>query len=143
MSNKGKQVEVDYVGTLEDGTKFDASADHGETLKFTCGAGQMIPGFDRAVEDMEVGQTVTVTLEPKDAYGEYREDAVQSVPVSQIPNGDQLPVGRRIYMQTDQGVIPMLVKSVEDGVATFDMNHELAGKRLTFEITLVSASDAE
>lgn len=141
MSNSGKQVEVEYVGTLEDGTKFDASADHGETLKFTCGVGQMIPGFDKAVEGMEVGQTVTVTLEPKDAYGEYLEEAVQTVPLDRIPNGDQLPVGKRIYMNTDQGMIPMLVKSVENGMATFDMNHELAGKVLTFEITLVSVSD--
>ena len=141
MSNKGKKVEVEYLGTFEDGTKFDASADHGETLKFTCGAGQMIPGFDRTVEDMEVGETRKVTLEPKDAYGEYTEEAVQSVPVEQIPNGDQLPVGKRIYMQTNQGMVPMLVKSVEDGIATFDMNHEMAGKTLVFEITLVSVSD--
>ena len=101
----------------------------------------MIPGFDKAVEGMEVGQTVTVTLEPKDAYGEYLEEAVQTVPLDRIPNGDQLPVGKRIYMNTDQGMIPMLVKSVENGMATFDMNHELAGKALTFEITLVSVSD--
>lgn len=141
MSNAGKMVEVEYVGTFEDGTKFDASADHGETLKFECGAGQMIPGFDKAVEGMEVGQTITVALEPKDAYGEYLEEAVQTVPVAQIPNGDQLPVGKRIYMQTDQGIVPMLVKSIVDGMVTFDMNHELAGKPLTFEITLVSVQD--
>lgn len=141
MSNSGKKVEVEYVGTLDDGTKFDASADHGETLKFTCGAGQMIPGFDKAVEDMEVGQTVTVRLEPKDAYGEYDEAAVQSVPLDRIPNADKLPVGKRIYMSTDHGMIPMLVKSVENGMATFDMNHELAGQALTFEIKLVSVED--
>ena len=143
MSNAGKKVEVEYVGTLEDGTKFDASADHGQTLSFVCGAGQMIPGFDRAVEEMEVGETKTVTLAPEDAYGEYHEDAIQKVPVDMIPNGDQLPVGQRIYMQTEQGMIPMLVVSIEDGIATFDLNHQLAGKSLTFEITLVSVADAE
>lgn len=143
MSNVGKEVTVDYIGTLDDGTKFDASADHGEPLVFICGAGQMIPGFDKAVEDMEVGQTVTVRLEPKDAYGDYREEAVQSIPVAQIPNGENLPVGQRIYMSTDQGMIPMLVKSIENGIATFDMNHELAGQHLTFEITLVSVKDVE
>ena len=143
MSNAGKQVEVEYVGTLDDGTKFDASADHGETLKFVCGAGMMIPGFDKAVESMEVGQTTTVVLPPEEAYGEYTEEAVQSVPVANIPNGDQLPVGKRIYMSTDQGMMPMLVKSIEDGIATFDMNHPLAGKTLTFEITLVSVEDGD
>ena len=55
MSNEGKAVKVHYVGTLDDGTKFDSSRDRGEPLAFTCMAGQMIAGFDAAVRDMEVG----------------------------------------------------------------------------------------
>lgn len=143
MSNAGKKVSVHYTGTLDDGTKFDSSYDHGQPLEFTCAAGMMIPGFDRAVEDMEVGQTQTVRLEPKDAYGEYTEEAVQTMDAKFIPNGEALAdhVGQRIYMQTEQGMMPMLVKAYEDGMVTFDMNHELAGKALTFEITLVSVAD--
>ena len=59
MSNEGKNVKVHYVGTLDDGSKFDSSRDRGEPLAFTCMAGQMIPGFDKAVVDMEVGETKT------------------------------------------------------------------------------------
>ena len=51
MSNEGKKVKVHYVGTLDDGTKFDSSRDRGEPLAFTCMAGQMIPGFDAAVRE--------------------------------------------------------------------------------------------
>ena len=70
MSNEGKKVKVHYVGTLDDGTKFDSSRDRGEPLAFTCMAGQMIKGFDEAVREMEVGQVVDVRLEPAEAYGE-------------------------------------------------------------------------
>lgn len=52
MSNQGKKVKTHYRGTLDDGTQFDSSYDRGEPLEFTCGAGQMIKGFDAAVVDM-------------------------------------------------------------------------------------------
>ena len=122
MSNEGKKVRVHYTGTLADGTKFDSSLDRGEPLEFTCMAGQMIPGFDAAVKDMELGEKKTVVIPAADAYGEYREDLLQKVPVDQIPGGQPCPV---------------LVRDISDGMVTFDMNHELAGKDLTFEIELV------
>lgn len=138
MSNKGKKVKVHYTGTLDDGTKFDSSLDRGEPLEFTCMAGQMIPGFDAAVEAMEQGETKTVHIPAADAYGERNEELVQRIPVDQIPNADQLPVGQTVYMQGPGGQpFPVFVKSIEDGIVTFDMNHELAGKDLNFEITLV------
>ena len=62
MSNEGKKVKVHYTGTLDDGTKFDSSVDRGEPIEFTCAAGQMIPGFDAAVKDMEQGETKTVHI---------------------------------------------------------------------------------
>lgn len=141
MSNEGKKVKAHYTGTLDDGTKFDSSLDRGEPIEFTCMAGMMIPGFDAAVKDMEVGETKTVHIPAADAYGERRDDMVQKVPVSQIPNGDKLPVGKTIYMQGPAGPFSVFVAAIEDGIATFDMNHELAGKDLNFEITLVEVSD--
>lgn len=62
-------------------------------------------------------------------------------PVSQIPNGDQLPVGQTVYMRGPAGQsFPVFVEAIEDGIVTFDMNHELAGKDLNFEITLVEVA---
>ena len=68
--NVGKKCRTHYRGTFNDGTQFDSSYDRGEPLEFVCGAGQMIPGFDAAVADMEVGQVVDVHLMPSEAYGE-------------------------------------------------------------------------
>ena len=103
MSNEGKNVKVHYVGTLDDGTKFDSSRDRGEALAFTCMAGQMIPGFDAAVRDMEVGQTVNIRLEPADADGERRDDLIQSIPMAQLAGSEELEVGARIVLSSPEG----------------------------------------
>ncbi len=90
---------------------------------------------------MAVGEKKTIHLEPADAYGEVNEELIQKVPVENIPNADELPVGEIIYMRTPEGQpVPMRVVSVEDGVATFDMNHPLAGKPLNFDLELVEVA---
>ena len=96
MSNDGKKVKIHYVGTLDDGSQFDSSVDRGEPIEFVCGAGQVIPGFDEAVKEMTVGEKRDIHIEPADAYGEYNEAMVQEVPLSAIPNADQLPVGQQV-----------------------------------------------
>lgn len=138
MSNEGKRVRVHYTGTFDDGTVFDSSVERGEPLEFVCMAGQMIPGFDAAVKEMEVGETKNVHLPASEAYGEHDEQLVQTIPTAQIPGAEDLPVGRRIYLQGPGGQpIPALVVEVTDETVTFDLNHEMAGKDLNFEITLV------
>ena len=140
--NSGKHVKVHYIGTLDDGTEFDSSVKRGEPIEFVCMQGQMIPGFDEAVKGMDVDETKKVHIPCAEAYGERNEEMVQQVPCDRIPNADQLPVGETIYLQGPDGQpFPVKVISVEDGIATFDMNHEMAGKDLNFEITLVEVSD--
>ena len=140
MSNEGKKVKVHYTGTLDDGTKFDSSLDRGEPLEFTCMAGQMIPGFDAAVRDMQVGETVNVRLEPADAYGERNPDAVQTVPTMQIGNLQGFEIGDTVMLQTRDGRPMQAVLVARDAQAvTFDFNHPMAGKALNFEIELLEA----
>ncbi|MEE1421286.1 MAG: peptidylprolyl isomerase [Eggerthellaceae bacterium] len=140
MSNAGKKVKVHYTGTLDDGTKFDSSIDRGEPLEFVCMAGQMIPGFDKAVESMNVGDTITVHLEPSEAYGERSEEAIQTIPLANIPGAEDLPVGETVFLQGPNGQpFPAKVAAMDDTTVTFDMNHELAGKPLNFEIELLEA----
>lgn len=138
MSNEGKRVRAHYTGTFDDGTVFDSSVERGEPLEFVCMADQMIPGFDAAVKEMEVGETKNVHLPASEAYGEHDEQLVQTIPTAQIPGAEDLPVGQRIYLQGPGGQpIPALVVEVTDETVTFDLNHEMAGKDLNFEITLV------
>lgn len=67
-AKSGDVVEVDYVGKFEDGKVFDSSEDR-EPLKFQLGAGQVIPGFEKAVKGMKVGESKEVTVPPEEAYG--------------------------------------------------------------------------
>jgi FKBP-type peptidyl-prolyl cis-trans isomerase 2 len=144
MSNEGKRVSVHYVGTLDDGTKFDSSRDRGEPLEFVCMAGQMIAGFDVAVRDMEVGQTVNVRLEPEEAYGPRRDDMVITLPLAQLPGAENARVGMRVMLADPMGrPMPALVAAKDDTTITFDLNHEMAGKALNFEIELLEASESE
>lgn len=138
MSNEGKKVKVHYRGTLDDGTQFDSSYDRDEPIEFVAGSGMMIKGFDDAVIDMEPGDKKTIHLEPAEAYGEVNEELIQEVPLENIPNAENLPLGETIYMHGPDGQpIPMVVAKIEDGKATFDMNHPLAGKPLNFDLELV------
>ena len=114
--NVGKKCRTHYRGTFNDGTQFDSSYDRGEPLEFVCGAGMMIKGFDAAVANMEVGQTLDVHLMPEEAYGLADPDAA----------GQPFPVK---VVEKDETTI------------TFDANHEMAGKELNFTIELVSVEE--
>lgn len=142
MSNEGKRVRAHYIGTFDDGTVFDSSVDRGEPLEFVCMAGQMIPGFDSAVNTMEVGETKKVHLNASEAYGEHVDELVQTVPTANVPGAEELPVGQTVYLQGPGGQpLPAKVVEVTDEQVTFDLNHEMAGKDLNFEITLVEVLD--
>jgi peptidylprolyl isomerase len=68
-AEKGDVVEVDYTGTLEDGTEFDSSEGR-DPIKFTLGVGQVIEGWDKGIVGMKVGGSRTLTIPPELAYGE-------------------------------------------------------------------------
>ena len=136
--NVGKTVRVHYRGTFNDGTQFDSSYDRGEPLEFVSGAGQMIPGFDTAVANMDVGQTVEIHLSPAEAYGEADPRSIISLPIDQLPGAEKLSLGQKVYLQSDNGH-PFLVRvtAIENGIITFDANHEMASKELNFTIELL------
>jgi peptidylprolyl isomerase len=132
----GDTVKVHYTGTLEDGTVFDSSLER-EPLEFTLGEGQLIPGFEKTVLGMSVGESRTVTIPAEEAYGPYREEMVLEVPRTQLPADMQPQVGMQLQVGEEQGE-GMLVQitQVTDAHITLDANHPLAGKDLTFNIQL-------
>ena len=140
--NTGKTCRTHYRGAFNDGTQFDSSYDRGEPLEFVCGAGMMIPGFDAAVADMEVGETKQVHLLPAEAYGEADPRAIFAVPIAELPGAEALDVGDRVYLQGADGQpFPVKVTAKDAETVTFDANHEMAGKELNFTIELVEVRE--
>lgn len=142
----GDTVQVDYTGKLEDGTVFDTSIE--EVAKqagtynanrtyapFTvvAGTGQVIEGFDKGLIGMKVGEEKTITIPPKEAYGEYNESMILPVPLDEI-SAKNLEPGQKI--PTMYGNVTVV--EVNQTHAMIDFNHELAGKTLIFDIKLVS-----
>ena len=136
--NVGKTCKVHYRGTFNDGTQFDSSYDRGEPLEFVCGAGMMIPGFDAAVANMDVGQSLDVHLMPEEAYGQPNPAAFITVEIAQLPDSEKLSVGDRVYLYNNMGQpVPVTVSAKDEVNITFDANHEMAGKELNFRIELL------
>jgi peptidylprolyl isomerase len=133
----GDTVKVHYTGKLEDGTQFDSSAG-GDPLEFEVGSGQVISGFDKAVEGMSVGDSCSVDIQPEEAYGPRQDQMVQEVPKSALPDDLNPKEGMALQARGQDGqVINLTVTSVEDDSITVDGNHPLAGKTLNFDIELV------
>ena len=138
QAKNGDIVQVDYTGTLENGTVFDTSVGR-EPLNFTLGEGQMIPGFEQAVLGMKVGESKTFTIPADEAYGQYRDDLVQVINREELTNIPNPEVGQQLYgSQPGGGTITGTITNVTDTTVTVDFNPPLAGKNLTFEIKLVS-----
>lgn len=140
--NAGKTVRVHYKGTFNDGSQFDSSYDRGEPLEFVCGTGMMIPGFDKAVVDMEAGDSADIHLVPEEAYGERDERNVLELKIAELPGSEDLTIGQRVFLQDDYGRhFPVIVTAKDSLNITLDANHEMAGKELNFHIELVSVED--
>ena len=137
----GMFVSVAYTGTLENGEVFDTSEGR-RPLEFQTGAGHLIKGFENAVMGMSLNEKKEFSLEPEDAYGMRDEKQVHVFPRSELPESVEPKVGDTMTFSTPEGrQIPARLIKMDDENLTFDLNHPLAGKSLTFAIEVVGLSD--
>lgn len=134
MPTSGDRVRVHYTGRFPDGTTFDSSQGR-DPLEFEVGTGQVIPGLDRAILDMEVGATETVTVPPADAYGEHEPALVHSVERAQLPDG--VEEGAALEADVNGQKAILWVTELNETSATVDANHPLAGRTLVFDVELL------
>ena len=138
QAKSGDTVKIHYTGTLDDGTQFDSSQGR-EPLEFEVGSGQVIPGFDKAVEGMAVGDSKSVRIEADEAYGPRHEQLVQEVDRSLLPDDLNPEAGMALQSSSPDGqVTQFMVTDVSDESITVDANHPLAGQALSFDIELVA-----
>ncbi|MBI4147149.1 peptidylprolyl isomerase [Candidatus Woesearchaeota archaeon] len=138
---KGDKVKVDYTGTFDDGTVFDASEKHGQPLEFKVGSGQVIKGFDDAVVGMKKGQEKKIVIPPAEAYGEFKAELHKKVPRKQLPQDQEPKVGMILAIGLPNGQqFPARIITVTTEDVTIDLNHPLAGKTLHFKIKVAEVS---
>ena len=133
------KVKVHYTGRLEDGTIFDTSIAEGrEPLEVELGLGQLIKGFESGLIDMVEGDKKTIELSVEDSYGEPKPEFINEVPRTNVPEGIQ--VGESLQGMGPQGPVNVQVIAVNEETVTLDANHPLAGKKLIFDLEVVSIS---
>ena len=135
----GDTVKVHYTGKLEDGTIFDSSMVEGrEPLDAILGQNQLIKGFEDGLMEMTEGEKKTIEIESVDAYGELNPLMISEVPKNAVPEGVQ--VGETLQGMGPMGPVNVKVVEVKDDVVVIDANHPLAGRRLIFDLEVVSIS---
>jgi len=133
-------VSVDYTLTDDAGTVLDTSRG-AEPLDYIHGAGQVVPGLERALDGRTAGDTVRVRVEPADGYGPRDDGLVHRARREQF--GDQAPeVGMHVQADGPDGTAVLTIVAVDGDDVTLDGNHPLAGVPLTFEVTIIGVRAA-
>jgi peptidylprolyl isomerase len=134
----GDSVKVHYKGTLTDGELFDSSEDR-DPLEFKLGEQQVIPGIEKAVLGMAIDEEKTVTIPCDDAYGPVMDQLVAQVERENLPEDMNPDLGMQIQMTQENGEdLIVTITEMDEKTITIDANHPLAGKDLTFALTLVA-----
>jgi FKBP-type peptidyl-prolyl cis-trans isomerase SlyD len=138
---KDKVVSIDYTLTDSAGTVLDSSKGQ-EPLAYLHGAGNIIPGLERALEGKSAGDQLNATIAPEDGYGQKNPGLVQPVPRAQFPGVKEIKVGQQFQAQTNHGPRVVTIVGVTDDTVTVDANHPLAGETLNFDVTVVTIREA-
>lgn len=139
---EGKLVSLEYTLTLDDKSVVESNVG-AKPLTYTHGSRQLIPGLEKALEGMTVGDTKQVTVAPAEGYGESDPKALQEVQKQLIPP-DALKVGTRLQGKAPNGqMVYPLVSAIKDETVVLDFNHPLAGKTLHFDVKVVDVKQAQ
>jgi FKBP-type peptidyl-prolyl cis-trans isomerase SlyD len=130
-----------YVLKGDDGVQIESSRD-GDALAVLLGAGNVIPGMERALLGRGVGERFDVTIPPEDAYGPRREDYVQRIPKKYFRDAQRLRPGDTTVLDTREGPRMVMVSKVGESVVDVDLNHPMAGQTLHFDLEIVEVREA-
>jgi FKBP-type peptidyl-prolyl cis-trans isomerase SlyD len=138
---KRKVVSFHYTLSNADGEQIESSRDR-EPMVYLHGAGNIIPGLEKAMAGKTVGDRFEVTVAPAEAYGERNEKGIQRIPAKHFRNLGKLRVGQTVMLQTNQGQVQVTVVKVGRFNVDVDRNHPLAGQTLTFDVEVIDVREA-
>jgi peptidylprolyl isomerase len=137
QAKDGDTVKVHYTGRLENGEVFGTTKDE-EPLELTLGSGKIIPGFEKGIAGMEVGDTKTITVPPGEAYGQRIKELIVDIKKTDLPEDITPAIGKQLQIrQKDGNPIEVAITDMDEDTVTLDANHPLAGNTLLFEVELL------
>ena len=137
QAKDGDTVKVHYTGKLENGTVFDTSTDR-QPLELTLGSAKIIPGFEKGITGMGVGDRKTITVLPEEAYGPSRKELIVDIKKTDLPEDITPAIEKQLQVQQKDGnPIEITITDMDEDTVTLDANHPLAGNTLLFEVELV------
>lgn len=135
-------VTMHYTLTNGKGQVIDSSR-QGDPLPYLHGAGNIVPGLEKELLDLEPGATVKVIVQPEEAYGPVFEEAVQTIPKDAFQGVDEIEPGMQFQAQGPEGQVQLItVKEIEEDGIVVDGNHPLAGQVLHFDVEIVEVREA-
>jgi FKBP-type peptidyl-prolyl cis-trans isomerase SlyD len=134
-------VSIDYTLTDDQGNVIDSSEGR-DPLAYIQGIGNIIPGLERALEGKSKGDSLKVSIHPKDGYGERSDELTQQVPKEMFEGDTAIEVGMQFQTMSEHGPQVVTVVAVDDAHVTVDANHPLAGENLNFDVTVVAIRPA-
>lgn len=134
--SEGSKVSIEYTLKLDDDSVVDTNVG-GEPLVYVQGGNHIIPGLEKALEGLNVGDEKEVKVSPEEGYGPLNDAAYVEVAKEEIPE-DARVVGAQLQAQNPQGqMVYPVVTEVKDETVTLDFNHPLAGKELNFSVKIL------
>ena len=132
---EGSQVALEYTLSDEAGTVIESNKGK-QPMSYIHGKSQIIPGLEKELSGMKVGEEKKILVKPEDGYGPVNPDAFQEVPKDKLPP-EALKVGTTLMAQGPQGQgIPVRVHEIKDTTVIMDFNHPMAGKTLSFDVKI-------
>jgi FKBP-type peptidyl-prolyl cis-trans isomerase SlyD len=139
---EGSRVALEYTLSDETGSVIESNKGK-QPMSYIPGKGQIIPGLEKELSGMKVGEEKKIQVKPEDGYGPVNPEAFQEVPKDKLPP-EALKVGTMLMAQGPQGQgIPARVHEVKDTTVIMDFNHPMAGKTLSFDIKVSEVQSAE
>jgi FKBP-type peptidyl-prolyl cis-trans isomerase SlyD len=137
----GSEVGIEYTLKLDETNVFDTNVG-AEPLIYLQGSHQIVPGLEKALEGMKVGESKKVTVQPEEGYGTVRTEAFLEIEKEKVPQ-EARQVGAQVQGRAGNGqVVRARVTEIKDETVILDFNHPLAGKTLYFEVKILSIQPA-
>ncbi|MBC8171708.1 MAG: FKBP-type peptidyl-prolyl cis-trans isomerase [Anaerolineae bacterium] len=138
----GLVVSLAYTLTA-DGETIETSTSE-EPLDYLHGAENIVPGLEAALNGKRVGDQFKVTLQPADAYGDYDDDDVETIPLSDLPDAETLEEGMVVVMEDEEGYLfDAIIREIGKETVVLDFNPPLAGKTITYDVQVLAMREAE